>query len=137
MVVTYARCAGLFLVTPSLGTSALVKALSFTSIVAETWASFEQRGEEVMAVRWEDQIDQEFTVEMRIELEHEKGLIAMLASTITGVDANIERISILERDARLTTVNLLLQVRDRVHLAAVIKKLRHIHHVNRIVRVRN
>ena len=54
-----------------------------------------------MAVRWEDQIDQEFTVEMRIELEHEKGLIAMLASTITGVDANIERISILERDARL------------------------------------
>ena len=53
-----------------------------------------------MAVRWEDQIDQEFTVEMRIELEHEKGLIAMLASTITGVDANIERISILERDAR-------------------------------------
>ena len=52
---------------------------------------------------------------MRVELEHEKGLIHASFDHY-GVDANIERISILERDARLTTVNLLLQVRDRVTL---------------------
>ena len=90
-----------------------------------------------MAVRWEDQLDQEFAVELRAELEHEKGLIAVLASTITGADANIDRISIIERDAHLATVNLVINVSDRVHLARVIRKIRHIHNINKIVRVRS
>ena len=137
MVVTYARCCRPIPGDPIIGHISAGKGIVIHIDSCRNMGELRTKGEEVMAVRWEDQIDQEFTVEMRIELEHEKGLIAMLASTITGVDANIERISILERDARLTTVNLLLQVRDRVHLAAVIKKLRHIHHVNRIVRVRN
>ena len=90
-----------------------------------------------MTVRWETHLTQEFAVELRIELEHEPGLIAVLASTITTADANIERISILERDAHLATVNLVVNVQNRVHLARTIRKLRHIHNINKIVRVRS
>jgi len=137
MVVTYARCCRPIPGDPIIGHISAGKGIVIHIDTCRNMSEIRAKGEEIMSVRWEDEIDQEFTVEMRIELENEKGLIAMLASTITGVEANIERISILERDARLTTVNLLLQVQDRVHLANVIKKLRHIHHVNRIIRVRN
>ncbi|HAJ30721.1 MAG TPA: guanosine-3',5'-bis(diphosphate) 3'-diphosphatase, partial [Gammaproteobacteria bacterium] len=95
------------------------------------------KNEEIMSVRWEDHLDQEFAVELRVELEHEKGLIAVLASTITSSQANIDRISILERDAHLATVNLVINVKDRVHLARVIRKVRHIHNINKILRVRS
>ena len=90
-----------------------------------------------MAVRWHPDVQQEFSVELRIELEHEKGMVAILASTITNVDANIERINMMERDAKLSTVNIVFTVRDRTHLADVIKRLRTIRSVNKITRARS
>ena len=90
-----------------------------------------------MAVQWDSAVDEEFSVELRVELEHEKGIIATLASTIAAADANIERMNMLERDAALSTVNIVLAVRDRVHLAAVIKRLRTIRSINKITRSRS
>ena len=81
-------------------------------------------------------VDQEFAVELRVELEHEKGMIAMLASTITSAEANIERISLLEKDAHLAIVNIVMTLKDRVHLARVIRKVRHIHNINKIIRLK-
>jgi guanosine-3',5'-bis(diphosphate) 3'-pyrophosphohydrolase len=72
-----------------------------------------------------------------VELEHEKGIVAVLASTITIADANIERINMIEKDARLGIVNIVLSVRDRVHLAGVIKRLRTVKGINRIIRTRS
>lgn len=76
-------------------------------------------------------------MELRVELEHEKGIVAILASTITNADANVDRISMMERDAHLSTVNLVLAVRDRIHLARVIKRLRIIKGVTKITRMRS
>ncbi|MDX1466879.1 MAG: ACT domain-containing protein, partial [Halomonas sp.] len=47
------------------------------------------------------------------------------------------RIGIEERDARLSIVNLILSVRNRVHLARIIKRLRNLSHVGRITRLGN
>ena len=93
--------------------------------------------EELTAVQWDPNVEEEFSVELRVELEHEKGIIATLASTIAAADANIERMNMLERDAALSTVNIVLAVRDRVHLAAVIKRLRTIRSINKITRSRS
>jgi guanosine-3',5'-bis(diphosphate) 3'-pyrophosphohydrolase len=95
------------------------------------------RADEIMSVRWDPNVDQDFSVELRVELEHEKGIVAVLASTITTADANVERINMIEKDARLGIVNIVLSVRDRVHLAGVIKRLRTIKGINRIIRTRS
>ena len=50
---------------------------------------------------------------LRIEIESRRGLVAELAGLVTDADANIERIGIEERDARLSTVNLTLSVKGR------------------------
>ena len=93
--------------------------------------------EELMSVRWDPRVDQEFSVELRVELEHERGVIAVVASTVTNADANIERISMMEKDAHLGIVNMVISIHDRVHLAKVIKRLRTIKGVSRIVRVKS
>ncbi len=136
-VVNYARCCRPIPGDPIIGHLSAGRGIVIHLDSCKNMSELREKPEEMMAVRWEDQVDQEFAVELRAELEHEKGLIAVLASTITGADASIDRISIIERDAHLATVNLVINVSDRVHLARVIRKIRHIHNINKILRVRS
>ena len=43
----------------------------------------------------------------------------------------------IEKDAHLGIINMVIAVHDRVHLASVIKRLRGVKNIYRIVRVRN
>jgi guanosine-3',5'-bis(diphosphate) 3'-pyrophosphohydrolase len=93
--------------------------------------------EKCVAVTWDPDVEGEFSVEFRVELENQRGIIATLATTITGADANIEKISTIERDARFSIVNLSLNVKNRVHLARVMKRVRLIKPVTRVTRVKS
>ena len=88
-------------------------------------------------LRWDPTVGGEFTVELRIELEHQRGIIATLANAISSAEGNIEKIGTSDRDARFSIVNLTLTVRNRVHLANVMKKVRMIKPVTRVTRMKN
>ena len=92
--------------------------------------------DECIPLVWAKEVAGEFNVALRVELEYQRGLIAVLASAATDVDANVEKISMDERDGRTSAVLLSLTVRDRVHLAQVIKQLRIIKGVQRVTRAR-
>ncbi|MDM8348602.1 bifunctional GTP diphosphokinase/guanosine-3',5'-bis pyrophosphate 3'-pyrophosphohydrolase [Pseudomonas sp. sp1636] len=92
--------------------------------------------EKCIQLSWAKDVVGEFNVELRIELEHQRGLIALLAGSVNAADGNIEKISMDERDGRISVVQLVVSVHDRVHLARVIKKLRALKGVMRITRAR-
>jgi len=58
-------------------------------------------------------------------------------NTITRAEANIEKISTVERDSRFSIVNLQLNVRNRVHLARVMRHIRLIKPVEKVTRVKS
>ena len=60
-----------------------------------------------------------------------------MANDVDGADANVEKIGMNERDGRISVVQLVVSVHDRVHLARVIKKLRTLKGVAAITRVRS
>ncbi len=99
-------------------------------------AEFRNNPEKCIPLTWAKDIDSEFNVELRIELAHQRGLIALLASTISEADANIDKISVDERDGRISVIQLGISVRNRVHLARIIRKLRGLAGVSRITRMR-
>ncbi len=137
MVVSYAKCCKPIKGDPIIGHISAGRGIVIHTDTCKNMVEVREKPEEVMDVRWDLEVDQEFSVELRVELEHERGMIAVLASTITNTEANIERISMIEKDARLGTVNIVLSVRDRVHLAHVIKRLRLIKGINKILRTKN
>jgi guanosine-3',5'-bis(diphosphate) 3'-pyrophosphohydrolase len=137
LVVTYAKCCKPIPGDPILGHISAGKGIVIHMDTCRNMSELRGKPEETMSVRWDPDVIKEFSVDLRVELEHDKGIIAVLASTITNADANVERISMMERDAHLSTVNLVLSVRDRVHLANVIKRLRIIKGVNKITRMRS
>ena len=137
LVVTYARCCKPIPGDPIIGHISAGRGIVIHTDSCKNMAELRSKPEELMTVRWDPHVDQDFAVELRVELENEKGIIAVLASTITNADANVERINMVEKDARLSTVNVVLTVRDRVHLANVMRRLRTLKGVNRIVRTKN
>jgi len=137
LVVTYAKCCKPIPGDPIIGHISAGKGMVVHVDGCRNMHEFRDRPEEITPVRWDPNVDDEFSVELRVELEHEKGMIASLASTITNAEASIERMNMVERDAALCTVNIVLSVHDRSHLAAVIKRLRTIRSINKITRTKS
>jgi guanosine-3',5'-bis(diphosphate) 3'-pyrophosphohydrolase len=137
LVVTYAKCCKPIPGDPIIGNVSSGRGIVIHTENCRNIADVRDKPEETMAVRWDTKIEGEFSVELRVEIEHRRGMIAMLASSITDADANIERISMVERDALLSIVNITLGVQDRDHLARVIRRMRTITSNSKITRVRS
>ncbi len=103
------------------------------NIAAET----KSNPEKCVSVQWATEVSGEYPVELRVNIENERGVLAMLASILSQADANIENISLDEKDAHLSVVTLQIAVRDRVHLASTIRKIRKAKSVTKITRTRN
>ncbi|MGB0956847.1 MAG: RelA/SpoT family protein [Litorivicinus sp.] len=80
--------------------------------------------ERTVAVTWADDVQGEFETYLTIEVENTNGVIAQMAAAIADADASIEGITREERDAKLSVVRIAVSVRDRLHLARVMRRLR-------------
>lgn len=95
---------------------------------------FKNHPEKWVNVEWENDIDEEFQVELRIEISNQRGVLATIASTISDKGANIDDIDMSERDGRFITLTFVISVRDRLHLAQVIKAIRVLRSVTKVTR---
>tara|TARA_A100001015_G_scaffold320314_1_gene446234 strand:- start:1771 stop:3882 length:2112 start_codon:yes stop_codon:yes gene_type:complete len=93
--------------------------------------------EKCTPMTWSDSVQGQFPVELKVEVTPKRGFIATLASRITEKDATIEKISTLEKDAFTSIVDIVIAVRDRTHLADILRRVRALSPVRRVSRVRN
>ncbi len=85
-------------------------------------------------LEWYDEINDEFSVDLSCEVESHRGIIAELATVATSMGADLLQIDIDDHEGKLAKVNMEVQVKDRIHLARVMKKIRALKTVNRIQR---
>ncbi len=137
MVMNFARCCHPIPGDPIIGHISSGRGMVIHTENCNNIAEIRDNPDKCISVRWDPNVEGEFSVEIRVELENERGIIAKLATTITGAEANIEKISTVERDARFSIVNLSLNVRNRIHLARVMKRIRLIKPVSKVTRVKS
>ncbi len=135
MVIKFARCCHPLPGDPVIGHLSAGKGIVVHRTECHNLGELKNDPEKLFALAWSQDIEEDFPVALRLEVESRRGLVAELAALVTSAGANIERIDIEERDARLATVNLTLAVRDRVHLARIIKRLRNLANVGRVNRL--
>lgn len=87
-------------------------------------------------LNWAKDITDEFAVELRVELERQRGVIAEVANAVAMADGNIARINVEDQNARFGIVSLVVHVHGRKHLARVMRRVRNIRAVTQISRVR-
>ena len=136
LVLSYAKCCTPIPGDPIVGYLSAGKGMVVHMESCRNIVDIRHNPEKCIQLNWAKDVTGEFNVELRVELEHQRGLIALLASSVNAADGNIEKISMDERDGRISVVQLVVSVHDRVHLARVIKKLRALKGVMRITRVR-
>ncbi len=132
MVVSFAKCC-----RPIPGDTILGVLTSGKGIVVHRSACPNLRGKdtsELLEVMWADRVESEFPVTVRLEADNRRGVLATIASSIAESNSNISSLSIEEREGNVTLMNFVLSVRNRVHLARVMRRLRNIPQVLRIVR---
>jgi GTP pyrophosphokinase len=90
-----------------------------------------------IAVQWGNELNRRFDCRIRLLINNEKGILARVAAEIGESDANITYVGMDEDDEHMMTqLRFTIQVKDRVHLAHLIRNLRRVAGVNRVERER-
>lgn len=136
-MVSYAKCCHPIPGDPIDGYLSSEKGMVVHRETCKNLSDLKEHRERLVALRWDEEVEGEYAVELRIEVENRRGMIATLATRINSMDVNIEKISTEDKDYQFTYVNLEMMVKNRVHLAHIMKRLRIIKSVHRVQRVKN
>jgi GTP diphosphokinase / guanosine-3',5'-bis(diphosphate) 3'-diphosphatase len=86
---------------------------------------------------WAPSVQGDFLAELKLKAENRRGLLASVAGEIAAAGSGIENVQMPERggsDAALE-IRFVITVRDRVHLARVLRRLRRLEAVQRVIRI--
>ncbi len=97
----------------------------------------EKNRQRSVPLQWEKTTDGFFKTDTYIETLNERGVLAHLTHQIAKADTNIDNISIDNRDRKHCTVHFTLSVKNRKHLAKVIRLIRTVKTVVKITRHRS
>ena len=136
-MLSYAKCCHPIPGDPILGYLSSEKGVVVHRAQCNNLGEMREHSERLVALRWDDEVEGDYPVELRIEVENRRGMIAIIATRINSMGINIEKISTDSKDYQFTFVNLELMVENRVHLARVMRRLRGINHILKVTRVKN
>jgi guanosine-3',5'-bis(diphosphate) 3'-pyrophosphohydrolase len=136
-LINFAKCCHPIPGDPIVGLISSEKGMVVHAESCHNSAEMRDKPERMVPLRWAEDVDGEFSCELRIDLEKSRGAIAVLATRITSTDATIKRITVDDDDPRLSVVRLIIGVTNRIHLAHVMKRVRTIKGVAKVARIRH
>ncbi len=135
MVVSYARCCFPIPNDPIMGYLSSGRGVVIHREACGNLRNYRKQPDKWISATWQPDLDRVFNVEIRIDVTNRMGVLAAIASNIASTETNIEHVAVDERDGDASTLIFDLQVRDRKHLAHVIKNLRRMPEVLRVTRM--
>ena len=137
MAVQFAQCCRPIPGDPILGFINKDKGLVIHTHDCPAIRKFKLDPEKWLDVEWDADPKKLFSVNLRIIVVDERGMLAKIAATISNADANIDNVSVgISDGSQYSNVNFTVQVHNRVHLATLIRNLRKIQQIVRINRVK-
>ncbi|MCK9538119.1 MAG: bifunctional (p)ppGpp synthetase/guanosine-3',5'-bis(diphosphate) 3'-pyrophosphohydrolase [Dokdonella sp.] len=90
--------------------------------------------ERCVEIAWAPEVQGDYRVELRIEVANKPGVLAQVAAAVADVGSNIENVEYKERDVMTATILFTIEVRDRKHLADVMRGVRRLQVVTAVRR---
>lgn len=88
----------------------------------------------VVDIAFHPEARRDYPAELRLDLEDQRGVLASVAATVSAEGSNIHHAQVGEREDGTSVLTLEVTVRDRAHLARIIRRLRKTASVLRVVR---
>lgn len=137
MVISFARCCRPIPGDPIIAHISAGRGLVVHTDNCNNIAEMRENPGKCLIVNWSPDVTGEFLVDIRVEVNNERGIIAQLATKITEMEANIDKIVLDEKDAGFNVITLSISVHNRIHLANIMRRIRTLRPVIRTTRVKN
>jgi len=134
LLVTYARCCFPIPNDPIMAYLSTGRGVMIHRQNCGNLAEYRKQPEKWISVAWEATHDRLFSSEIQLEVGNRVGVLAAVAASVAGTETNIDHVILEEHDSDTSGLILELQVRDRKHLAQIIKTVRRMPDVQRVTR---
>jgi (p)ppGpp synthase/HD superfamily hydrolase len=124
MVVHYGRCCHPIPGDPIVGIFNPGKGLVVHRTSCPNIAKERKGAENWVEVQWEEGIQGEFAVAIRMEVRNRPGVLATTASIIAENESNIESVRADDNDGYYSMQDFVITVKGRQHLARIMRSLR-------------
>lgn len=96
--------------------------------------NWEKDAAKFFKVKWDENVEREYVASLKIELINHQGALAKVTHLISQANSNVEHLNTEEKESNLYVITAEVTVKDRIHLAQLIKRLRTMPDVQRISR---
>ncbi len=134
MVVQFPKCCYPIPGDPIVGFSSAGRGIVIHYRSCKNIAEYRNQPEKWIDVEWEENIDRDFVTTVRMHATNQRGVLATVAAAVSEQEANILNVDIEDKDDRDTLLVFEIEVRNRQHLAQIIKRIRRIRHISHISR---
>ena len=124
VVINYARCCRPIPGDAIIGFLSAGRGLVIHTTNCPNIGEFHKHPEKWVDVVWENDIAQEFPVTLRIEAKNRRGVLASVAAAIAEMEANIDAVTFADRDSLYTCMDFTIEVKNRAHLASIMRNIR-------------
>ena len=135
MLVTFAKCCRPIPGDPVAGFVSTGKGIVVHRDCCNNIAEYRDQEDKMIPMQWAEDVSGDYMVNIRIDANNERGVLAKITSKLADADANIANMQIDEHDGTHYRILFLIAVKNRIHLANIIKKLRLIPSVVKLGRV--
>ncbi len=98
-------------------------------------AEYRKSPERWVDIGWDREVTGDYHVALRFQVENRPGVLAQVAAAVAQADSNIDAVEYLERDTNAAVIQFAIEVRDRTHLAEVIRRVRRLGVVHGVQRL--
>src|SRR5688572_13029095 len=98
-------------------------------------AEYRRHPERCVPMAWDRYVEGDYRVALRIEVDNKPGVLAQVAAAVAESNSNIDSVEYRERDLRLSVMEFGIEVRNRKHLADVIRRVRRLMVVHGVARI--
>lgn len=134
MMVSFARCCWPIPGDNIQGFLSSGKGVVIHRVGCSNVADYRRRPDKWLPVEWSPEAGGEFSASISVEVMDRRGVLARVATLIADQESNIEHIEFEDRDRMTSVLRIQLSVRDRVHLARILRALRQLPSVMRVQR---
>lgn len=135
MVVHFANCCHPIPGDEILGFVSTEKGLVIHRETCHNTKNIRNQPDKCLDVQWAQDSEATFLAEIQIEAMNQRGTLATIANEIAKTNTDIERVRSEDKDESYSLMHFVVNVRDRVHLAQVLKRLKHLSIVEKIQRL--
>ncbi|HSX62485.1 MAG TPA: bifunctional (p)ppGpp synthetase/guanosine-3',5'-bis(diphosphate) 3'-pyrophosphohydrolase [Tahibacter sp.] len=133
-VLTFANCCHPLPGDDIMGFMSAGKGVVVHRIECPNVAEFRKSPERCIAMEWDRDVSGDYKCELRVDIQNKPGVLASVAAAIAESNSNIENVEYQDRGVMSAIIVFTIEVRNRKHLADVMRRVRRLGVVHGVYR---